>query len=328
MEHSPVRSTPLIILKAENIVKRYPIKRNFWGRPKELITALNKASISISEGKTVGILGESGCGKSTLAKIILNLETPDEGTVSFRGKNIAKMNKNEYREYRKNVQAVFQNPQSSLNPRMKIWEIVTEGIKINYNPSKEALRAKASELLDLVKLPKSFLTKYPHQLSGGQKQRVAIARSLALNPEIIVADEPTSALDVSVQAQIVNLFLDLQEKFGISYVFISHSIPVVEAISDYVVIMYKGEILEEGKTNKIFPDPSHPYTKLLVSCIPIADPEIKREKIKLTLTKTTNLSGCPFYTRCPIRENRCKLEKPELKEIEENHKVACFKILQ
>jgi oligopeptide/dipeptide ABC transporter ATP-binding protein len=313
----------LTILKAENITKRFPIKRNFLGKPIEFITAVNDVSLKIGEKETVGVIGESGCGKSTLAKIILNLESPDRGNVFFKGKPINKMNKEEYKNYRKNVQAVFQNPQSSLNPRMKIWEIVTEGLKINLKLKRDELKKKAIELLELTRLSKNLSEKHPHQLSGGQKQRVAIARALALNPEIIVADEPTSALDVSVQAQIVNLLLDLQDKFGISYLFISHSIPIVESISDYVIVMYKGMILEEGKTNKIFPNPAHPYTKLLVSCIPVIDHR-KRKVIKLPQIEMETSKGCPFYSRCQVKKDICSREIPKLKEIEENHKVACF----
>jgi len=309
------------IVEVKNVKKLYPVRRDFLGRVKEFLKALGGVSLKIYSGETVGVIGESGCGKSTLGKVILDLEKPTEGEVLFKGKPLEKLSGEEYKNYRRSVQAVFQNPTNSLNPRMRVWEIITEGLKINYKLSKEELIARAAKLLKMVNLPEGFLNKYPHQLSGGQKQRVAIARAVALKPELIVADEPTSALDVSVQAQIVNLFLKLQEELSLSYLFISHSLPVVEAISDRVVVMYKGFIVEEGTAKEVFTQTAHPYTKLLISSVPGVKSffrEIEEEEEEAREGK-----GCPFYPRCPEREKRCLEFNMELLPLTESHRVAC-----
>jgi len=313
-----------MILEVKEVFKSFPVKKNFFGKVEKVIRALNGVSLSISKRETVGVIGESGCGKSTLGKVILDLEKPDRGKVFYRGKDISNLRKKEYRIYRKNVQAVFQNPQNSLNPRIKIWEIVTEGLKINYRLPQKELKEKAEELLSTVGLPSSYLDRYPHQLSGGQKQRVAIARAIALEPELVVADEPTSALDVSVQAQIVNLLMDVQESLGISYLFISHSLPVVEAISDRVIVMYRGYIVEEGTSKEIFSDTGHPYTKVLISSVPIPDPERKRKVIKLKDFDSEEVSrGCPFYSRCPERKEECLFYDMKPFKISKTHRVSC-----
>ncbi len=308
------------LIEVREVRKLYPLRRNFLGRVKEWLSALNGVSLSIYPGECLGVIGESGCGKSTLGKVILDLERPQGGKVLFKGREVRKLKGKDYREYRKSVQAVFQNPQSSLNPRMKAWELVVEGLKINYTLSKGELLSRAGELLRLVNLPLEVLNKYPHQLSGGQKQRIAIARALALKPEVIVADEPTSALDVSVQAQIVNLFLELQEKFNLSYLFISHSLPVVEAISDRVIVMYKGYIVEEGKNEEVFTEFAHPYTKLLISSVPgssVSFKEAEEREVKET-------QGCPFYVRCPYRKRECLSYNMKPFKLSETHKVACL----
>ena len=313
-----------MILEVKEVFKSFPVKKNFFGKVEKVIRALNGVSLSISEKETIGVIGESGCGKSTLGKVILDLEKPERGKVFYRGKDISNLRKKEYRIYRKNVQAVFQNPQNSLNPRMRIWEIVTEGLKINYRLPQKELKEKAKELLSTVGLPSSYLDRYPHQLSGGQKQRVAIARAIALEPELVVADEPTSALDVSVQAQIVNLLMDVQESLGISYLFISHSLPVVEAISDRVIVMYRGYIVEEGTSKEIFSDTRHPYTKILISSVPIPDPERKRKVIKLKDFDSEEVSkGCPFYSRCPERKKECLFYNMKPFKISKTHRVSC-----
>ncbi len=308
------------LIEVRKVKKLYPVKRDFFGRVKEWFSALNGVSVSIYRKECLGVIGESGCGKSTLGKIILDLERPEEGEVLFKGKELRRLKGKEYKKYRKSVQAVFQNPQSSLNPRMKVWELVVEGVKINYSLPKGELLSLAEELLSLVNLSPETLNKYPHQLSGGQKQRVAIARALALKPKVIVADEPTSALDVSVQAQIVNLFLELQEKLNLSYFFISHSLPVVEAISDRVIVMYKGYVVEEGKREEIFSQFSHPYTKLLISSVPgsgVDFEEMEGEEVK-------ELRGCPFYPRCPYRKKECLNYDMKPFSLSETHKVACL----
>ncbi|ADY72988.1 oligopeptide/dipeptide ABC transporter, ATPase subunit [Desulfurobacterium thermolithotrophum DSM 11699] len=315
-----------MILEIKEVFKSFPVKKSFFGKVEKVINALNGISLSIFPKETVGVIGESGCGKSTLGKVILDLERPDKGKVLYKGKEIQTLSKEGYKIYRKNVQAIFQNPQNSLNPRMKIWEIVTEGLKINYDLSQKELEEKAKELLSTVGLSSSYLNRYPHQLSGGQKQRIAIARAIALNPELIVADEPTSALDVSVQAQVVNLLVDIQERQGVSYFFISHSLPVVEAISDRVIVMYKGYIVEEGTSKEVFSDTKHPYTKVLISSVPVPDPIKKRKVLKLPDidTEETIKTGCPFYPRCPKRNKDCLTYDMKPIEISLTHKVSCL----
>ena len=316
-------STPTEILRTEKVFKLYPLERGFLGRVKKWFRALNEVSIRLFHGETLGVIGESGSGKTTLGKLLLDIEKPTQGRVLYRGRDLKELSKEEYRRYRVNVQAVFQNPQSSLNPRWQVWRIVTEGLKINGIAGKrEELIERGRELLSLVHLSEETLFKYPHQLSGGQKQRVAIARAIALKPEVIVADEPTSALDVSVQAQIVNLFLELQERFSTSYLFISHSIPVVEAISDRVAVMYRGYIVEEGKTEEVLGRPAHPYTELLFSSLPGTGS--KKSFPELSETEETPETGCPFYPRCPKRKKECLSFNVELREITETHRVACI----
>lgn len=312
------------LVEVVNVFKDYPIKKDWLGRVVEKLPALRGVSLTVEKGKTLGVVGESGCGKSTLAKIILDLERPTKGLVKYKGKDISKLRGKEYKTYRLNVQAVFQNPQQSLNPKMRCWEIVTEGLKINFSFSKRELIERAGELLSLVGLPHSYLNSYPHQLSGGQKQRLAIARALALNPELIVADEATSALDVSVQAQVINLFLELQERFGIAYFFISHSLPVVEAVSDEIAVIYKGYLVEFGKTEEVISEPLHPYTKLLISSTPVPNPAIKKEKfVWKNEEKEESEKGCPFYFRCPFRRKDCLDFPMELKTVK-GRKVACI----
>jgi len=307
------------IVEVKRVKKLYPVRRDFFGRVKEFLKALGGVSLKVYPGETVGVIGESGCGKSTLGKVILDLERPTEGEVLFKGKSLRELTGEEYKEYRRSVQAVFQNPTNSLNPRMKVWEIVTEGLKINYRLPKGELLKRAAELLKMVNLPEGFLERYPHQLSGGQKQRVAIARAVALKPELIVADEPTSALDVSVQAQIVNLFLKLQEELSLSYLFISHSLPVVEAVSDRVVVMYRGYIVEEGTAKEVFTETAHPYTKLLISSVPGV-----KSSFKALEEEGEVKEGCPFYPRCPYRKKECLEFNMELLPLTETHRVACL----
>lgn len=313
------------ILEVRDVSKSFPIKKSFFGNVESVVDALNGVSLYLSKGETVGIIGESGCGKSTLAKVVLNLEKPDRGKVFYRGKNVSKLRGEDYGFYRKNVQAVFQNPQNSLNPRMKIWEILTEGLKINYRFSKKELKERGEELLSSVGLSTSYIDRYPHQLSGGQKQRVAIARAVSLKPEVIVADEPTSALDVSVQAQIVNLLMDVQGKLGVSYLFISHSLPVVEATSDRVVVIYKGYIVEEGSSKEVFSDTKHPYTKLLISSVPVPNLEKKQTAVKISNFNSEKiLKGCPFYPRCSKRKEECLSYDMKPFEISKTHRVSCI----
>ncbi len=315
-------NTPTEVIRTERVSKLYPVERGTFGRVKRWFRALNSVSIKLFQGETLGLIGESGSGKTTLGKIVLDIEKPTDGRVLYRGKDIEGLNREEYRRYRVNVQAVFQNPQSSLNPRWQVWKIITEGLRINgISKKKEDLIEKGRELLSLVHLSEETLFKYPHQLSGGQKQRVAIGRAVALKPEVIVADEPTSALDVSVQAQIINLFLELQEKFSTSYLFISHSIPVVEAVSDRVAVMYRGYIVEEGETTEVLTRPAHPYTELLLNSLPGKE---RKAAPGVDEVEGAPESGCPFYFRCPKRRKECLRFNMELKQITETHRAACI----
>jgi oligopeptide/dipeptide ABC transporter ATP-binding protein len=309
-----------MILKLERVCKHFPVKRDFFGRVKKSVKAVADVSLSVGSSETLGVIGESGCGKTTLGMLILGLHKPDSGKVLFMGRDIFTLKGEDYRNYRRSVQAVFQNPQSSLNPRMKVWQIVTEGLRINYKLPKKELVERAQHLLEEVGLPKEFLHRYPHQLSGGQKQRVAIARAMALSPSLIVADEPTSALDVSVQAQIVNLFLEIQEKKKVSYFFISHSLAVVDAISDRVAVMYRGYVVEEGKTDEVFLQTAHPYTKLLLDSLP---ERRKRGSVVQEEYRQTAEKGCPFYPRCFRRRSDCLEYDMKPAQLTETHRVAC-----
>ncbi|MEO2083644.1 MAG: oligopeptide/dipeptide ABC transporter ATP-binding protein [Desulfurobacteriaceae bacterium] len=309
------------LITLEKVYKQFPVKRSLFGKVLECISALSDVSLSVGKGETVGVIGESGCGKSTLGKVILDIEKPDRGRVLYKGKEISELKRKEYKDYRINVQAVFQNPQSSLNPRWQVWKLVTEGLSINFRYSKAELKEKAEELLRIVGLPPSFSEKYPHQLSGGQKQRVAVARAIALKPELIVADEPTSALDVSVQAQIVNLMVELQEVLGISYLFISHSLPVVESISDRVIVMYKGFIVEEGTSREVFSETAHPYTELLISSTPLSGRKVSQ--FPYLGEGHAVFSRCPFYPRCTRRVPECRSYRMQVLQLSETHKVRC-----
>ncbi len=304
------------ILEGRGLVKKYPIGGGIF-RKKRFFTAVDRVSVSVYAARTTGVIGESGSGKSTLAKLLLDLERPSFGGVFYRGQDIRKLGKKAYKRYRLSVQAVFQNPGLSLNPRMKIWQIVSEGLLINKltrEPKREALR-----LLELVGMSSEHLDRYPHQISGGQQQRVAIARALALKPEVIIADEPTASLDVSVQAQVINLMLEIQEKFSLSYLFISHSIPVIDAVSDYLIVMLKGKVVEEGKTEEVLRNPLHPYTKLLIE----SQPEVGKKLGRVRSFSDDKLaSACPFFHRCPYKRSDCGEYEHKLFEVG-GRKTAC-----
>lgn len=304
------------------------LKKYFYSgvlRKKE-IKAVDGVSFEIKEGKTLGLVGESGCGKTTVGRTILRLINPTEGEIIFDGGDITSMNGRELKKLGREMQIIFQNPESSLNPRMNIYDSIAEPLSIHKICNKNEKKERIFELIETVNLNEELLFRYPHELSGGQIQRVVIARILSLNPKFIVADEPTSMLDVSVQAQILNLLKDLQKKYGISYLFISHDLEVVEWMSDEIAIMHKGKLVELGRTSDIFNGAKHPYTQALLSAIPVPDPEAKREKIVLggELPNPINPpSGCRFHTRCPYRERVCEVEEPMMIEIEDGHQVAC-----
>jgi len=314
------------LLEVRNLKKYFPVGEGLFGAGGDSVKAVDDVSFAIRRGETFGLVGESGCGKSTTGRCILRLIEPTSGEVWFDGRDLLSVGSNELRSMRRDIQIIFQDPYSSLNPRMSVDQIVGEPLIIHRVGTRRERRERVAELLSLVGLSASHASRYPHEFSGGQRQRIGIARALALNPKFIVCDEPVSALDVSVQAQVVNLLQDLQERLGLTYLFISHGLSVVEHISTRVGIMYLGKLVEVASSEEIFHNPLHPYTRALLSAIPIPDPDIKRERLPLTGDIPTAIrppSGCRFRTRCPIVEPECADEEPQLVEVSANHFVAC-----
>lgn len=319
-----------IILKATNIVKRFPIYGGILSKEVASVKAVQDITFELKRGETLGLVGESGCGKSTLGRCLIRLIDPTSGTLTFNGKDITHIDGEELRELRKKVQIIFQDPYASLNPRMTIGSILEEPLIIHnlYKTAEERL-TRVKELIDLVGLRPEFISRYPHEFSGGQRQRVGIARALAVNPELIICDEPVSALDVSIQAQIINLLMDLQKKLGLTYIFIAHDLKVVEHVSTYVAVMYLGKIVEYAKAEDLYKNPMHPYTKALLSAIPVPDPKPKEQRIILTGDVPSPInppSGCYFHPRCPVATDECKKSSPQLAEKASGHKVSCLKV--
>lgn len=315
------------ILEVKNIKKTFLLEKGFFKKEKSIVYALKGVSFSVFKGKTFGIVGESGSGKTTLARIILRLEEPDEGKVYFLGEDFFSLKGKKLKEARMNLQVVFQDPNTSLNPKMKIGDSIEEPLTIHKIGTKKERREIGLSLLNKVGIDKSYYDKYPFELSGGQKQRVAIARAIALKPKLIILDEPVSALDISVSAQILNLLKSLQEEMAMSYIFVAHSLDVIDYLSDEVAVMLLGSFMEMGKKDEIFGNPFHPYTQLLLKSAPVADPNVIRERIEIEEdTLHPPQKGCPFYGRCPISKERCSFEEPSLKEIKEGHFVSCFEV--
>lgn len=314
------------LLELKNIEKKFKTK-SAWFQPKQYVHAVNGVSLQLKERETIGIVGESGCGKSTTGRCVLRLIEPTSGEVIFQGKDITTLNKREMKQIRKDIQMVFQDPMASMNSKLSIREILSEPLIAHNIPRSEHAHL-LSETIRLVGLSDSHLTRFPHQLSGGQRQRVGIARAIILRPKIVVLDEPVSALDVSVQSQILNLLQDLQEELGLSYLFISHDLGVVEHIAHRVGVMYLGEMVEIADKDQLFENPLHPYTKALFSAIPKTDPDEVKERIILKgeLPSPSNPpSGCKFHTRCIFAEEICKSVKPELRNVE-GRQVACHMV--
>ena len=314
------------LLDVRNLTVHYPVRTGIFGRVSGQVHAADEVSFQIAEGETLGLVGESGCGKSSTAKAVLKLVDPTSGEISWRGERIESLSPAQMRPFRRELQAVFQDPYSSLNPRMRAADIVSEPIR-NFESAPEAeIAERVAALFDKVGLRADQMVKYPYEFSGGQRQRLGIARALAPRPKLIVCDEPVSALDVSVQAQVINLLMKLQDEFGLSYLFVAHDLAVVEHISHRVAVMYLGRIVEVAQTEALFARPQHPYTVALLSAVPVPDPRSARKRIILAGDVPSPVdppSGCRFHTRCPLAIERCRAEVPLMKEVAPGHFAAC-----
>lgn len=315
------------LLVVDNLVKYFPVRTGLFQRVTAWVQAVDKVSFAVKKGETLGMVGESGCGKTTVGRTLLRLVEPTSGNVTFEGQDVLKLSQRELKPLRRDMQIIFQDPYASLNPRMPIGESVMEGLQIhNIGHPKERWEI-AVNMLKKVGLEEYHARRYPHEFSGGQRQRIGIARALALNPKFIVCDEPVSALDVSIQSQVLNILKDLQEEFGLTYLFIAHNLSVVEHISDRVAVMYLGKMVELTDRDSLYREPLHPYTKALLSAIPVGHPNEKRERTILKGDVPSPLNppkGCRFHTRCPIAVSQCSQEEPVFKEARPGHWVACW----
>jgi peptide/nickel transport system ATP-binding protein len=317
------------ILAVKNLKKHFPVNQQLFNKEKQYLKAVDGVDLSVYKGETLGIVGESGCGKSTLGNLIMGLLQPTEGEVYFNGVEISKMKERDLKKYRVDYQMIFQDPFSSLNPRMRVFDLIAEPLLTHKKLSRKELEVEVHRLMVDVGLDPSYTSRYPHEFSGGQRQRIGIARALALKPKLIICDEPVSALDVSIQAQILNLLDELQKKYDLTYIFISHGLPALRHISDRIGVMYLGNMVELATKEALFKKPMHPYTNGLLASLPISDPRLRRaDKDEVILegdmpSPVDPPSGCKFHTRCSFAQEKCEMVVPEFEKREEGHYVAC-----
>ena len=321
-----LKPNPEYILEVKNLKKYFPLNRNFFGKPQTYLRAVDNVSFGVKKGQTIGVVGESGCGKTTLGLTILKLYDSDGGKIWFDGKDLTEIKRNKMNDLRVDIQLVFQDPYSSLPPRMTVGSIISEAVKVHNIVPKEEVQSYTLKIMEQCGLQPSYYDRYPHEFSGGQRQRICIARALAVKPKLVICDEPVSALDVSIQAQVINLLKKLQNEMDLTYVFISHDLSVVKYITDQILVMYLGNMMEYGDTDEIFDNPLHPYTKALFSAVPVPNPDAKMERIILSgdIPSPANPpKGCKFHTRCKECMSVCKMLEPKYIEHTKNHFVAC-----
>ena len=321
----------MALLEVENLVKQFAADRNLFGRPTAFVKAVDGVSFRVDAGETLALVGESGCGKSTVSRLALRLIEPDAGRIRFQGRDLLALDANELRAFRRQAQIIFQDPYASLNPRMTVGQILSEPLALHNLVPQAGRRARVEEILTLVGLEPRFARRYPHEFSGGQRQRIAIARALAVEPKLIICDEPVSALDVSIRSQILNLLRDLQQRLGLSYIFVSHDLAVVKHIADRVAVMNLGSIVETAETQALFAAPRHPYSRALLSAIPVPRPRAKRSRMLLQGEMPSALNppnGCRFHTRCPFAIDRCRIEAPQLIADASGHATACHRVAE